>query len=147
MNDLLTASVIALYGLYINGLLAIPPNIGIILFADCTNFSKIKQTKLVTISHYACTLFICIYLYLSVIEELMIRKLKKWWSTIPPISIKLTITPHHNPINTKIYQDLYDVGNIGPAFESAVYCKCNITIKQNKELYIVNSVLKTLDIF
>jgi hypothetical protein len=65
MNDLRTASVIALYGLYINGLPAIPPNIGIILFADCTNFSKIKQTKLVTISHYACTLFICIYLYLT----------------------------------------------------------------------------------
>jgi hypothetical protein len=63
MNDLRTASVIALYGLYINGLPAIPPNIGIILFADCTNLSKIKQTK---VSHYFTLCMYIIYMHIFI---------------------------------------------------------------------------------
>ena len=29
------------------------------------------------------------------------RKIKQWWSTIPPISTKQTTTPHLKPLNMK----------------------------------------------
>jgi hypothetical protein len=40
--------------------------------------------------------------------RIMKRKYKQWWSTIPSISTKRTITSHLNSLNT------YDVGNPDP---------------------------------
>jgi len=38
--------------------------------------------------------------------HIMLRKLRQWWSTIPPISTKQTITSHLNLLNTKT-QDIW----------------------------------------
>jgi hypothetical protein len=43
----------------------------------------------------------------------MKRKIKQWWSIIPPISTKQTITSVPNSLNTKM-TTIYDVGNSYP---------------------------------
>jgi hypothetical protein len=52
----------------------------------------------------------------------MKRQFRQWWSTIPSISTKRTITSHLNSLNTK--PTSYDVGNPGPDFISS--CSSNI---------------------
>jgi len=37
----------------------------------------------------------------------MKRKFKQWWSTIPSISTKQTITSHLNSLNTKMNHDIW----------------------------------------
>ena len=44
----------------------------------------------------------------------MKRKFKQWWSTIPPILTKRTITYHLNSLNTKKKPTTYDFGKPGP---------------------------------
>jgi hypothetical protein len=42
------------------------------------------------------------------------RKFKRWWSTIPLMSTKRTITSHLKSLNTKRRTTEYYVGNQGP---------------------------------
>jgi hypothetical protein len=54
-----------------------------------------------------------IYIYLTLTK----RKLKQWWSTIPPISTKRTSISHLNWFSTK--KRAYDLGNLGPGLVKA----------------------------
>jgi hypothetical protein len=57
------------------------------------------------------SIFVYILFLISQID-IMKRKLKQWWSTIPPISTKRTSISHLNWFSTK--KRAYDLGNLGP---------------------------------
>ena len=50
------------------------------------------------------------------------NEIKQWWSTIPPISTKQTITSHLDSLNTKQTMT-YDIGNLGSGLGQAQKCK------------------------
>jgi len=50
------------------------------------------------------------------------NEIKQWWSTIPPISAKQTITSHLDSLNTKKTMT-YDIGNLGSGLGQAQKCK------------------------
>jgi len=72
---------------------------------------------------FAITLVICrdvsnvLYLHCVMLAQLlyiiMKRQFKQWWSAI---STKQTTTSHRKPPNTNKGQDIYGIGNQGPAF-------------------------------
>ena len=50
------------------------------------------------------------------------KTFKQWWSTIPPVSTKQTITSHINSLSTKKTVAYYVSGNQGPGLWQAHKC-------------------------
>jgi len=53
------------------------------------------------------------------------RKLKQWWSTIPPISTNQAITSHFNSLHTKNGDMTYAIGNSDLGLGQAQQCLRN----------------------
>ena len=69
----------------------------------------------------------------------MKRNFKQWWSTIPPISTKRTITSQYPPQLTEHEKDndiqMYDVGNSGPGL-----VHCTVQAQKCDGVKLVNGI-------